>query len=72
MITGSPIKTLVLLVLGNLFVAMLAVRVIGHWMKSEWGKLVTTLAGAALVAFVVWAPESAVNLLKSLGNKLIG
>ncbi|MEJ8654791.1 TcpD family membrane protein [Streptomyces sp. MS1.AVA.3] len=72
MLTGNDLKTFIMTILGNLFAAVLAVRTFGHWAKSEWGKFVTTLLGAAIVAFCVWAPDKAVTVLKFVGEKLTG
>lgn len=63
MFTGEDFKTAVLLILGNIFIIILAVRTLGHWMKREWGEMTAHIVGAILVAFVVYAPDTAVSLL---------
>lgn len=70
MLTGNELKTAILAVIGNLFVAVLAVRAFGHWAKKEWGQMITHILGAAVVALIIWETEKATGMLKFIGEKL--
>ncbi|MEU5430780.1 hypothetical protein AB0H73_34980 [Streptomyces olivoreticuli] len=70
MLTGNELKTAILTVVGNLFVAVLAVRAFGHWAKNEWGAMVTHILGAAVVGFIIWDSQKAIEVLKFIGQKL--
>lgn len=59
-----------LTIVGSLFGLVLAVRSFGHWAKREWGQLITHVAGAAVVAYMIFSPNDAVTLLKSIGAKI--
>ncbi|MFI0742470.1 TcpD family membrane protein [Streptomyces sp. NPDC021100] len=72
MLTGNDLKTAILTVVGNLFVAVLAVRAFGHWAKREWGAMVTHILGGAVVGFIIWEPQKAIEVLKFIGSKLTG
>ncbi|MFF9785674.1 hypothetical protein [Streptomyces nigrescens] len=60
----------VLSIVGSLFGAVLAVRGFGHWMKKEWGALITHIVGGAAVAVMIFTPNQAVAILKFVGGKL--
>lgn len=70
-INVDGLRTIVLTVLGTLFVIILVIRVFNHWTKSDWGKLVGELVLAIIVAFFVYFPDTAVELLKSIGGGLV-
>ncbi|MFJ4700540.1 hypothetical protein ACIP5N_21825 [Streptomyces sp. NPDC088768] len=60
----------ILAIVGSLFVAVLAVRGFGHWMKKEWGALISHIVGGAVVAVMIFTPTQAVNILKFIGAKI--
>lgn len=60
----------ILAVVGSLFTAVLAVRGFGHWMKKEWGQLITHIVGGAVVAIMIFTPNQAVTILKFVGAKI--
>ncbi|WP_217225954.1 hypothetical protein [Streptomyces anulatus] len=60
----------ILTVVGSLFAAVLAVRGFGHWMKKEWGALITHIVGGAVVAIMIFTPNQAVTILKFVGSKI--
>ena len=68
----SGVKDWAILTVGNLFIIILLIRVIGAWAKREWGDLFTNLVGAVVIAFLVYANDSAVALLKQLANLAFG
>lgn len=72
MLTGNELKTAILTVIGNLFVAVLAARAFGHWAKREWGAMVTHILGGAIVGFFIWDSQKAIEVLKFIGQKLTG
>ncbi|MEO3976775.1 hypothetical protein [Streptomyces sp. CAU 1734] len=59
----------ILAIVGSLFVAVLAVRAFGHWMKKEWGALITHIVGGAVVAVMIFTPQQAVTILRFIGGK---
>ncbi|MEU8779681.1 hypothetical protein [Streptomyces sp. NPDC048606] len=63
---GSALKTAVLLLVGNLFAAWLAVRAFRHFVKDDWGGMVTMVIGAVFVAGFVWFPDEMRTLLGDL------
>lgn len=70
MTTGVDFKNAVLLLAGNIFIIVLAVRMLGHYAKREWGEMVASLIGAIIVAFIVYANDAAVALLKRVGEMI--
>ncbi|MFF0052587.1 hypothetical protein [Streptomyces sp. NPDC005498] len=69
---GSDLKAWVLLVVGNLFAAWLAVRAFRHFVKDDWGGMITMAVGAVFVAGLVWFPDAAKTLLGGLWGKVTG
>lgn len=71
-ITGSEVMDWILAILGNLFLAFLAIRIIAAWMKDEWGKGIGILVGGLLVAAIIYLPEQFKNFLLGLWKLLVG
>ncbi|MEU2395086.1 TcpD family membrane protein [Streptomyces sp. NPDC007369] len=69
---GAEIKQWILAVVGNLFAAFLAVRALGHFLKKEWGEMVTLLVAAVFVAGIVWYPDGVKTLLGQIWGKVAG
>ncbi|WP_372412588.1 hypothetical protein [Streptomyces luteireticuli] len=67
---GDSLVQWVLAIVGSLFGAVLAVRAFGHWMKKEWGALITHCLGGAVVAVMIWTPNTAISILKTIGGKI--
>lgn len=67
---GNGLVSWALTIVGSLFGLVLGVRGFQHWMKKEWGALITHLAGGAVVAFMIFSPDQAVTILKLIGSKL--
>lgn len=70
--TGSELKDWILIVAGNLFAAVLAVRAVGHFLKKEWGEMVTMCVVAVFVAAFVWAPDTVKTVLMGVWGKVSG
>ncbi|MEU6467487.1 TcpD family membrane protein [Streptomyces sp. NPDC046976] len=70
--TGSELKIWILLVVGNMFAAFLAIRALGHFVKREWGEMVTLFVAAVAVGAVIWAPDSVKALLTGVWDKVSG
>jgi len=70
--TGQAVKTAILLILGNVFIVLLAVRAVGAWARKEWGELVALVVGAVVVAGFIYFPDQIVNLLKTVYTQLTG
>jgi hypothetical protein len=67
---GNGLVSWALTIVGSLFGLVLGVRAFQHWAKKEWGALITHMAGAAVVAFMIFSPDQAVTILKLVGSKL--
>lgn len=70
--TGLGLRDAVLLIVGNLVVAILAVKAIGAWTRNEWGELLGLVAGAALIGGIAWFPDQAIDLLKWVWGLITG
>ncbi|WP_137235523.1 hypothetical protein [Streptomyces sp. BPSDS2] len=70
--TGESLKNWILIVVGNLFMGFLAVRALGHFIKKEWGEMVTLMVAAVFVGAVVWAPLVVKDVLVGIWNKVAG
>ncbi|MFD4020655.1 hypothetical protein [Streptomyces sindenensis] len=70
--TGEGLKTWILLFVGNLFVAFLAIRALGYLIKKEWGEMVTLMVAAVFVGAVIWAPTVVKDVLLGVWNKIAG
>ncbi|MFF3764637.1 hypothetical protein ACFYYR_11200 [Streptomyces sp. NPDC001922] len=69
---GSDLKKWILLIAGNVFIVILAVRGIGYYAKREWGELIGHLMAAVVIAGIVYAPNVAVDLFKGIWSKVAG
>ncbi|WP_432094913.1 hypothetical protein [Streptomyces sp. bgisy100] len=69
---GSDLKKWILLIAGNVFIVILAVRGIGYYAKREWGELIGHLMAAVVIAGIVYAPNVAVDMFKGIWSKVAG
>ncbi|MFD8597720.1 hypothetical protein ACFV1L_22220 [Kitasatospora sp. NPDC059646] len=69
---GSSLKTWVLAIAGNLFLAVLALRAVGHFFKKEWGEMITLCLAAIFVGAIVWFPDGVKTVLTDLWGKVSG
>lgn len=70
--TGAELKDWILVVVGNLFAAFLAVRALGHFLKKEWGEMVTLGVAAVFVGAIIWAPDAVQGFLTGVWGKVSG
>ncbi|MGW5851970.1 hypothetical protein ACWFQ8_29170 [Streptomyces sp. NPDC055254] len=70
--TGEGLKNWILIVVGNLFMAFLAIRALGHFIKKEWGEMVTLAVAAVFVGAIVWAPVVVKDFLTAVWEKVAG
>ncbi|MFE4497117.1 hypothetical protein ACFRKD_32195 [Streptomyces niveus] len=70
--TGSELRDWILIVVGNLFGAFFAVRAFGHFLKREWGEMVTLFVAAVFVGGAVWAPDVMEDVLIAVWDKVRG
>ncbi len=70
--TGKDLKDWVILIAGNVFIVIMAVRAIGYYAKREWGELIGHLMAAVVIAGLVYAPDAAVSLFKGIWGKVAG
>jgi hypothetical protein len=70
--TGADFKDWVLVIAGNIFIAILVLRSIGHYFKREWGELFGHLAAGVLVGGLIYANNETINVLKGFWGLLAG
>ncbi|MEU8580536.1 hypothetical protein [Streptomyces abikoensis] len=70
--TGAELQSWVLLVAGNIFLIVLAVRAIGHYAKREWGELLGHFVAGVVVAGFVFASDTSKAMLIAVWNKVAG
>ena len=70
--TGADFKDWVLVIAGNIFIAILVLRAIGHYFKREWGELFGHLAAGVLVGGLIYANNQTINVLKGFWGLLSG
>jgi hypothetical protein len=70
--TGAELKDWILVVAGNVFAALLAVRGLGHFLKKEWGEMVTLAVAAVFVGALIWYPDAVKAVLSGVWNKVAG
>lgn len=70
--TGEGLKDAILVILGNIFIIILAVRAVSYYAKREWGDLITHVAAGILIAAIIYFPDQVVSLLKSLWSAFAG
>ncbi|OEV13742.1 TcpD family membrane protein [Streptomyces nanshensis] len=68
---GNELTPWVLTIIGSLFGLFLVARVFINYAKGAWGKFVTDLAGAAIVAYVIAQPSEAIDILTAVGDKAV-
>lgn len=65
-------KDWALLILGNIFIVIMAIRALTAYMKRDWGDFTTNLVVAIVIAYIVYANDSAMALLTRLANMVFG
>lgn len=68
----SAFKDWLIIIAGNIFIVILVFRCIGAYAKRDWGDLVMNLSAAVVIAFLVYANDSAIALLKQLASAAFG
>ncbi|MGW0703027.1 hypothetical protein ACWGJT_03360 [Streptomyces xantholiticus] len=67
---NNELASYLISIVASIFGAVLAIRTFAHWGKSEWGKLVTCILGAAVAAYCIFNSAQAIALLSFLGSKI--
>ncbi|MGW0121723.1 hypothetical protein [Streptomyces sp. NPDC003327] len=67
---GSALSSWVLLVAGNLLAALIGIRAFKHFVKEDWGAMITMVIAAIFVAGFVWFPSEMRTLLGDLWDKV--
>ncbi|MFD9819071.1 hypothetical protein [Streptomyces violascens] len=70
--TGAELKDWILIVAGNVFMAFLAIRAIGCFIKDDYGKMITLAVMAVFVGALVWLPDGVKVVLTGVWNKVSG
>ncbi|WP_237236693.1 hypothetical protein [Rothia nasimurium] len=68
----AGLKDWFIVIAGNLFIVIMIARALGAYAKRDWGDLITNLAVAVVIGFLVYANDSAVALIKHLANLAFG
>lgn len=68
----SGLKDWFIVIAGNIFIIIMVGRAIGAYSKRDWGDLITNLAVAVVIGFLVYANDSAIALIKHLANLAFG
>ncbi|GAA1746273.1 hypothetical protein [Nostocoides vanveenii] len=63
--TGLALRNWVLVIVGNIFVIILAVRAVGYYARRDWGDMTAHLVAAVVVAGVIFFPDQVITLLKN-------
>lgn len=63
---GSSILDWIKAIVGNLFIAILIVRTVGQYARSDWGEMMMSLGAAIGVVGVIYFPDQVIGLLKKL------
>lgn len=72
MTTGAEFKDWALILVGNLFIVILIVRIVGAYAKREWGELLTNFCAAVIIAALIYMNEQFIGLLKQLASLIFG
>lgn len=72
MTTGAEFKDWVLILAGNIFIVVLVFRSIGAYTKRDWGELITNIVAGIIIAGLIYANDTTMNLLKSIWNLIAG
>lgn len=67
--TGNGVRDLILGIAGNAFIVVLALGAVAFWAKTEWGRFITLLLGACLVAGFVYMPDQSIAFFKAVIGK---
>ena len=70
--TGADFKDWVLVIAGNIFIAILVLRAIGHYFQREWGELFGHIAAGVLVGGLIYANNQTINVLKGFWGLVSG
>lgn len=70
--TGEGFRDLVLLIVGNIFIAVLAVKAFSAWAQDNYGQMWALLAGAIVITGLVWFPDQVIAILKRLWGMFSG
>lgn len=72
MITGDGLKTAALVIIGNIFIVLLAAKALTYWAQERFGLLISCIAGAVVIAGFVWFPDQTKTILSSWWGSLTG
>ncbi|WP_432089591.1 hypothetical protein [Streptomyces sp. bgisy095] len=67
---GSNLKDWILLVAGNLLIAAIAVRAVRHFLKEDWGGMITMCVAVVFVGGFVWFPDQTKALFGLVWDKV--
>ncbi|MGW1072740.1 hypothetical protein [Streptomyces sp. NPDC002537] len=70
--SGAELKSWVIMIAGNIFLIVLAVRAIGHYAKREWGELLGHFLAGVVVAGFVFESDVTIQMLKDIWTKVAG
>lgn len=68
----SGFTNVVLKLVGSIVLIILIVRLVNAYGKRQWGELVTEILAFIVIGFVVYFPQQALALLKSIMTSIFG
>lgn len=72
MFTGAEFTAWVIIVAGNVFIAILVVRMLSHYAKREWGDMLTNFLVAVFLAWIIYATDSFIAFLRWVAGRISG
>jgi hypothetical protein len=63
--TGLAFRDWALVIAGNIFVIILAVRAIGYYARRNWSDMTAHVIGGVLVAGIIFFPDRVLTLLQN-------
>ncbi|MFG1820569.1 hypothetical protein ACGFIF_42900 [Kribbella sp. NPDC049174] len=70
--TGVGVRDWIFSVAATIFAIVVVIRSVQYYAQREWGYLIGHIAAGAIVAVIVLANGSFMNVLKEIGNLILG
>ena len=71
-ITGNELADWIIAIVGNVFLVILIIRLVGAWMKDQWGQVIGILVGGIIVAAAIYMPDQFKSFLTGLWKLIMG
>lgn len=70
--SGDKIKAVILGLCGTALIIIMAVRALGYFANEKYGKLAGMVVAAVVVGIFVYAPDTGISIIKSIGTTFTG